>query len=126
MLSGDMTDREVSLTLGSYVITELMSTDLHKVIVSSQPLSMDHVKLFTYQLLRGNNFTLSSANWYPVVMTIVLIPMSFSHNVCVCVFVCIDACVSEWMSVCTCPISYPSSLTMYLCVFVCGQACMCE
>ncbi|XP_063791307.1 serine/threonine-protein kinase NLK2 [Pseudophryne corroboree] len=36
-----------------YVITELMQTDLHKVIVSPQPLSADHIKVFLYQILRG-------------------------------------------------------------------------
>lgn len=37
----------------SYVITELMQSDLHKIIVSSQPLTPDHVKVFLYQILRG-------------------------------------------------------------------------
>jgi len=36
-----------------YVITELMQSDLHKIIVSSQPLTADHVKVFLYQILRG-------------------------------------------------------------------------
>ncbi|XP_067419935.1 serine/threonine-protein kinase NLK2-like [Emydura macquarii macquarii] len=36
-----------------YVLTELMQSDLHKVIVSPQPLSAEHVKVFLYQLLRG-------------------------------------------------------------------------
>lgn len=36
-----------------YVVTELMQSDLHKIIVSSQPLSSDHVKVFLYQILRG-------------------------------------------------------------------------
>ncbi|KAK6467653.1 nemo-like kinase [Huso huso] len=36
-----------------YVITELMQSDLHKVIVSPQPLSTDHIKVFLYQILRG-------------------------------------------------------------------------
>ena len=31
-----------------------MQSDLHKIIVSSQPLSSDHVKVFLYQILRGN------------------------------------------------------------------------
>lgn len=43
-----------SLTVSiSYVITELMQSDLHKVIVSPQPLSADHIKVFLYQILRG-------------------------------------------------------------------------
>lgn len=31
-----------------------MQSDLHKIIVSPQPLSSDHVKVFLYQILRGN------------------------------------------------------------------------
>lgn len=30
-----------------------MQSDLHKIIVSSQPLTSDHVKVFLYQILRG-------------------------------------------------------------------------
>jgi len=37
----------------SYVATELMQSDLHRIIVSQQPLSVDHVKVFLYQILRG-------------------------------------------------------------------------
>ncbi|CAH1800382.1 unnamed protein product [Owenia fusiformis] len=36
-----------------YVITELMQSDLHKIIVSPQPLTSDHVKVFLYQIMRG-------------------------------------------------------------------------
>ncbi|KAK4471837.1 hypothetical protein MN116_005228 [Schistosoma mekongi] len=36
-----------------YFLFELMQTDLHKIIVSPQPLSLDHVKIFVYQILRG-------------------------------------------------------------------------
>jgi mitogen-activated protein kinase 1/3 len=36
-----------------YVVSELMDTDLHKVIRSPQPLSDQHVQYFLYQLLRG-------------------------------------------------------------------------
>ncbi|XP_074031608.1 serine/threonine-protein kinase nemo isoform X1 [Leptinotarsa decemlineata] len=36
-----------------YVITELLQSDLHKIIVSHQPLSPDHIKVFLYQILRG-------------------------------------------------------------------------
>jgi len=36
-----------------YVVTELMQSDLHKIIVSPQPLTIDHVKVFLYQILRG-------------------------------------------------------------------------
>lgn len=33
-----------------------MQSDLHKIIVSPQPLSSDHVKVFLYQILRGKFF----------------------------------------------------------------------
>ncbi|XP_023230246.1 serine/threonine-protein kinase NLK-like [Centruroides sculpturatus] len=36
-----------------YVITELMQSDLHKIIISPQPLTTDHIKVFLYQILRG-------------------------------------------------------------------------
>ncbi|KAF6039340.1 NLK [Bugula neritina] len=36
-----------------YVLTDLFQSDLHKIIVSAQPLTADHVKLFLYQILRG-------------------------------------------------------------------------
>lgn len=36
-----------------YIVSELMQSDLHKIIVSPQPLSSDHVKVFLYQILRG-------------------------------------------------------------------------
>jgi len=36
-----------------YMITELMQSDLHKIIVSPQNLSQDHIKVFLYQILRG-------------------------------------------------------------------------
>ncbi|CAI2350292.1 unnamed protein product [Caenorhabditis sp. 36 PRJEB53466] len=44
-----------------YVITELMQSDLHRIIFSHQPLTIDHIKLFMYQLLRGLKY-LHSAN----------------------------------------------------------------
>ncbi|KAG8227994.1 hypothetical protein J437_LFUL007967 [Ladona fulva] len=37
----------------TYVITELLQSDLHKIIVSPQHLSADHIKVFLYQILRG-------------------------------------------------------------------------
>lgn len=39
-----------------YIVSELMQSDLHKIIVSPQPLSSDHVKVFLYQILRGKFF----------------------------------------------------------------------
>ena len=38
-----------------YLITELMQSDLHKIIVSPQHLSADHIKVFLYQILRGKS-----------------------------------------------------------------------
>ena len=37
----------------SYVLTDLMETDLHQIIVSPQQLSEDHINVFLYQILRG-------------------------------------------------------------------------
>jgi tRNA A-37 threonylcarbamoyl transferase component Bud32 len=36
-----------------YLVTDLMETDLHKIIYSKQKLSIDHVQYFVYQVLRG-------------------------------------------------------------------------
>ena len=36
-----------------YVVSELMSSDLHQIIVSEQRLSDEHIQYFLYQLLRG-------------------------------------------------------------------------
>jgi len=36
-----------------YIVTDLMETDLHRVIYSKQPLTEDHHQYFAYQLLRG-------------------------------------------------------------------------
>lgn len=44
-----------------YVVYELMDTDLHQIIRSSQPLSDDHSQYFVYQLLRGLKY-IHSAN----------------------------------------------------------------
>ncbi|CAN0861592.1 Mitogen-activated protein kinase 7 [Linum grandiflorum] len=44
-----------------YLVYELMDTDLHHIIKSSQSLSNDHIKYFIFQLLRGLNY-LHSAN----------------------------------------------------------------
>ncbi|XP_047310297.1 mitogen-activated protein kinase 7-like [Impatiens glandulifera] len=44
-----------------YMVYELMDTDLHQIIKSSQPLSSDHCKFFIFQLLRGLKY-LHSAN----------------------------------------------------------------
>jgi hypothetical protein len=39
-----------------------MQSDLHKIIVSPQPLSSDHVKVFLYQILRGKIFLYEKGN----------------------------------------------------------------
>ncbi|KAM7524125.1 hypothetical protein LguiA_014027 [Lonicera macranthoides] len=44
-----------------YLVYELMDTDLHRIIKSSQPLSNDHCKFLLFQLLRGLKY-LHSAN----------------------------------------------------------------
>ncbi|KRX09319.1 Protein kinase-like domain [Pseudocohnilembus persalinus] len=44
-----------------YIVTELMETDLHRVIYSRQELTDEHVQYFLYQLLRGLKF-MHSAN----------------------------------------------------------------
>ncbi|KAL7562804.1 hypothetical protein ACA910_006447 [Epithemia clementina (nom. ined.)] len=36
-----------------YMVTDLMETDLHRIIYSKQKLSSDHVQYFIYQVLRG-------------------------------------------------------------------------
>ncbi|CAK9303787.1 unnamed protein product [Gordionus sp. m RMFG-2023] len=36
-----------------YILMELMQTDLHKIMSSSQILTINHIKLFLYQILRG-------------------------------------------------------------------------
>ena len=44
-----------------YIVYELMDTDLHQIIRSSQPLSDDHCQYFIYQVLRGLKY-IHSAN----------------------------------------------------------------
>jgi len=39
-----------------YLVHDLMETDLHQVIRSSQALSIDHIQYFVYQMLRGIKF----------------------------------------------------------------------
>ncbi len=41
------------LYLCSLVLSDLMESDLHQIIVSPQKLTEDHVKVFVYQVLRG-------------------------------------------------------------------------
>lgn len=44
-----------------YIVTDLMETDLHRIIYSKQSLSIDHVQYFLYQILRAVKY-LHSAN----------------------------------------------------------------
>ena len=44
-----------------YIVFNLMETDLHRVIYSSQPLSLEHIRYFLYQVVRGLKF-IHSAN----------------------------------------------------------------
>ena len=44
-----------------YICNELMETDLHRIIYSKQPLTIDHVQYFLYQLLRALKY-IHSAN----------------------------------------------------------------
>jgi serine/threonine protein kinase len=44
-----------------YIVSELMETDLHRIIHSRQSLSDDHVQYFVYQMLRGLKY-MHSAN----------------------------------------------------------------
>ena len=36
-----------------YIVSDLMDTDLYRIIYSKQELSLDHVQYFVYQILRG-------------------------------------------------------------------------
>ncbi len=44
-----------------YIVTDLMETDLHRIIYSKQSLSLDHVQYFLYQVLRALKY-MHSAN----------------------------------------------------------------
>lgn len=44
-----------------YIVTDLMETDLHRIIYSKQGLSIDHVQYFMYQILRAVKY-IHSAN----------------------------------------------------------------
>uniref|UniRef100_A0A8C3TBU2 Protein kinase domain-containing protein n=1 Tax=Chelydra serpentina TaxID=8475 RepID=A0A8C3TBU2_CHESE len=48
-------------TVFKYVVLDLMESDLHQIIHSSQPLTLEHVRYFLYQLLRGLKY-IHSAN----------------------------------------------------------------
>ncbi|CAM9913360.1 unnamed protein product, partial [Phaeothamnion confervicola] len=44
-----------------YMVTDLMETDLHRIIYSNQPLTLDHAKWFVYQVLKALKY-MHSAN----------------------------------------------------------------
>jgi len=44
-----------------YIVQDLMETDLHRIIYSRQPLTVDHIQYFVYQILRGLKY-IHSAN----------------------------------------------------------------
>ena len=44
-----------------YIITELMETDLHRIIYSKQKLTDEHVQYFLYQILRALKFLHSAS-----------------------------------------------------------------
>mmetsp|Transcript_16408 Transcript_16408/g.27728 ORF Transcript_16408/g.27728 Transcript_16408/m.27728 type:complete len:417 (+) Transcript_16408:335-1585(+) len=44
-----------------YIVQDLMETDLHRIIYSKQPLTIDHIQYFIYQILRGLKY-IHSAN----------------------------------------------------------------
>lgn len=44
-----------------YIVYELMDTDLHQIIRSSQPLTNEHFQFFTYQILRGLKYVHSAS-----------------------------------------------------------------
>lgn len=44
-----------------YLVTELLDTDLHQIISSPQPLSLDHIQYFVYQILRGLKYVHSAS-----------------------------------------------------------------
>ena len=44
-----------------YIVSDLMETDLHRIIYSQQPLSIDHIQYFIYQILQALKY-MHSAN----------------------------------------------------------------
>lgn len=53
-----------------YIVQDLMETDLHRIIYSKQPITIDHIQYFVYQILRGLKY-IHSAN----VQQILFIPL---------------------------------------------------
>jgi hypothetical protein len=62
-----------------YVITELMQSDLHKIIVSPQHLSTDHIKVFLYQILRGMlSFNMMLSNFQQLLKLFFVFPQDWN------------------------------------------------
>ncbi len=51
----------LEVTLHMMLLQDLMETDLHRIIYSKQPLTIDHIQYFIYQILRGLKY-IHSAN----------------------------------------------------------------
>ena len=51
----------VRVELFSYVVSELMETDLATIIKSEQPLTDEHIQFFLYQILRGLKYIHSAS-----------------------------------------------------------------
>lgn len=56
-----------------YVVSALMESDLHQIIVSPQQLTEDHVKVFVYQILRGKELAFYAIMWCSFLSTILFI-----------------------------------------------------
>jgi serine/threonine protein kinase len=56
-----VTTRNNDAKLLFFATQDLMETDLHRIIYSRQPLTIDHIQYFVYQILRGLKY-IHSAN----------------------------------------------------------------
>ena len=73
-----------------YIVQDLMETDLHRIIYSRQPLSIDHIQYFIYQLLRGLKYIHSAnvlhrdlkVNFYAIVRFVSFLECTDKSAVC--------------------------------------------